>query len=98
MSATNVRKDAYRTYDKNHRMVYSEWPEQYKTFYGNFAPKIYAAILMPLKHILKDIPFSERYAAVRGYIDTDTHPNKKTKKRKGGRKTRKTRKQTKYLV
>lgn len=97
MSATNVRKDAYRTYDKNHRMVYDNWPEQYKTFYGKFAKKIYAAILMPLQNILKDIPVSERYAAVRGYIEEDIHPNKKTKKTKGG-KRRKTRKRRKQII
>ena len=43
MSATEVRKDVYKTIING--LGYTGWPQRYKDFYGRFAPLIYDAIV-----------------------------------------------------
>ena len=78
MSATNVRKDAYRSQLPG-RSDYDDWPEAYKTFYGpQFAREIFNQILYPLKKMSP----SEQMEAINDYI------NPKPKLKNGTRKNK----------
>lgn len=80
MSATNVRKDAFKTLLPDGG-GYADWPTEYKTFYGpRYARVIYDEILYPLEKISDA---SELEEAIRDYID----PKPKAKSNKS--KTRK---------
>ena len=94
MSATKVRKDAYKTVLDD--SGFDGWPEQYKQFYGSNAEEIYNEILFPLK----EIPPAEKMNAVTQYITSGVLPSSSSKKRKreiGGtkRRIRKNKKKTK---
>ena len=94
MSATKVRKDAYKTVLDD--SGFDGWPEQYKQFYGSNAEEIYNEILFPLK----EIPPAEKMNAVTQYITSGDLPSSSSKKRKreiGGtkRRIRKNKKKTK---
>ena len=94
MSATKVRKDAYKTVLDD--SGFDGWPEQYKQFYGSNAEEIYNEILFPLK----EIPPAEKMNAVTQYITSGVLPSLSSKKRKreiGGtkRRIRKNKKKTK---
>jgi len=82
MSATKVRKDAYRTVLNETGFV--GWPQQYKQFYGPFAEQIYNEILFPLKEKTKE----ERNNVIDLYIEQGILPGSKKRKsdRKGGTK------------
>ena len=84
MSATQVRKDAYRTFLNG--TGFDGWPQEYKDFYGQDSESMYNEILFPLQS-------SEvRTEDIENYLNP-----KKRKLRKGGtkRKGRKYRKKTK---
>lgn len=58
MSATQVRKAAYRTVleqpnitDEVLNLTYGAWPQIYKDFYGEYAQQIYKEIMFPLYEI-----------------------------------------------
>jgi nicotinamide mononucleotide adenylyltransferase len=74
MSATKVRKDAYKTVLAN--TGFEGWPQQYKDFYGPNAELIYNEILFPLE----EIPDSEKETVLTTYIQYGELPS--TKKRK----------------
>lgn len=74
MSATKVRKDAYKTVLDD--TGFEGWPQQYKEFYGPNAELIYNEILFPLE----EIPDSEREEVLTNYIQNGELPS--TKKRK----------------
>jgi hypothetical protein len=68
MSATEVRKDAYRSViDES---GYQGWLEKYGDFYGKFAKDVYEEILYPLQFI----PEEEHETAIRNYIQTGVLP------------------------
>jgi hypothetical protein len=74
MSATKVRKDAYKTV--LNQSGFEGWPQQYKDFYGPNAELIYNEILFPLE----EIPDSEKETVLTNYIQYGELPS--TKKRK----------------
>jgi glycosyltransferase involved in cell wall biosynthesis len=77
MSATIVRKDAYRSLIDG--TGYEGWFAKYGDFYGTNAEAIYNAILYPLN----SIPEEDKRDVIINYIENDTLPNaKKTKKAK----------------
>jgi len=82
MSATKVRKDAYKTILNG--TGFEGWPEEYKQFYGAMAPEVYNQILYPLQKI----PESEKEHAIIEYISSGSLPSikKGTKRKKGGSK------------
>jgi len=68
MSATIVRKDAYRSViDES---GYQGWLEKYGDFYGKFAKDVYEEILYPLHFI----PEEEQETDIRNYIQTGVLP------------------------
>jgi len=77
MSATIVRKDAYRSVIDG--TGYEGWYAKYGDFYSANSEAIYNAILYPLN----SIPEEEKRDVIINYIENDTLPNaKKTKKAK----------------
>ncbi len=90
MSATKVRKDAYRTVING--TGFGGWPEQYKQFYGPNAEQIYTEILFPLEQIPED----ERKNAINLYLEQGILPSSSKKRKRGGtkRKLRKHKKKT----
>lgn len=77
MSATIVRKDAYRSVIDG--TGYEGWFAKYGDFYGANSEAIYNAILYPLN----SIPEEEKRDVIINYLENDTLPNaKKTKKGK----------------
>lgn len=89
MSATKVRKDAYKTLLPEQPFGFEGWPQIYKNFYGEYALPIYEAILFPLK----DMSREEQIAVIRNYNETGNLPKPKEtsakKKKLGGTKRRK---------
>lgn len=83
MSATKVRKDAYKTVLNG--SGFKGWSEEYKRFYGVNAQQIYDEILFPLQ----EIPPEDRNTAINKYIDEGTLPSVGQKRKKGGTKRRK---------
>ena len=84
MSATKVRKDAYRTVLDG--SGFDGWPEQYKQFYGPNAEQIYNEILFPLNSMSNE----ERTTVISNYINPSINDKPNDKKRKrGGTKRRK---------
>jgi hypothetical protein len=88
MSATNVRKDAYRSQLPGGK-GYDDWPGEYKTFYGpKYAEQIFNEILYPLEKMHP----ADKEAVINNYIDPQPKPSKgkstgtRTRKNKGGRK------------
>ena len=82
MSATKVRKDAYRTLVEPD-FTKQNWLEKYGDFYGDFAERIYNEILFPLE----EIPAKEKEIAIQNYILTGALPlnsDSNTKKQKKG--------------
>ena len=93
MSATKVRKDAYRTVLNG--TGFDGWSEQYKEFYGPNARQIYDEILFPIKDENGEIKFSPE--EIHEYINSVTLPRIVGKKSKRGgtkRKPRKLKKKT----
>jgi hypothetical protein len=97
MSATKVRKDAYRTVLDGTN--FEGWPQEYKDFYGVNAEQIYNEILFPLSQ-LDYMPEANRRKAINDYINVGKLPesesSQKPRKRKGGtkRNPRKNKKKT----
>jgi nicotinamide mononucleotide adenylyltransferase len=88
MSATKVRKDAYKTVlDKT---GFLGWPEQYKQFYGPDAEQIYLEILEPLN----SMPEEEKKSVVTNYIEKGVLPSIKKRKRGGTKRKNKNKKKT----
>jgi glycosyltransferase involved in cell wall biosynthesis len=75
MSATIVRKDAYRSLIDG--SGYEGWLSKYGDFYGTNAEAIYKAILYPLNNI----PEEEKNDIIVNYIENDTLPIIKKPKR-----------------
>jgi len=104
MSATAVRKSAYKTIINGTN--FEGWPEEYKQLYGDNSKNVYDEIIEPIQKI----PEGDRNQALQEYIengklpviitkgtkrkstDTATISNTKGKKLMGGKLTRKTRK------
>jgi nicotinamide mononucleotide adenylyltransferase len=82
MSATKVRKDAYKTVLAN--TGFEGWSQQYKDFYGSNAEQIYNEILFPLQ----EIPLTEREEIIRSYIETGEIRTTKKRKRGGTKRKR----------
>jgi nicotinamide mononucleotide adenylyltransferase len=111
MSATKVRKDAYKTILNG--TGFEGWPQQYKEFYGTMAKPIYDQILHPLNNI----PDQDRKTLIETYITSGMLPpaakkatkrkiskisnkggsNKKGKKNKNRRNYKKTQKKGKRI-
>jgi len=94
MSATQVRKDAYKTYLDD--SGYNGWPEQYKDFYGPMAQQIYEEILYPIYKLRSSgLSDEEIQNLTREYIETGKLPktSKKTAKKRGGKRCGTKRKQ-----
>jgi nicotinamide mononucleotide adenylyltransferase len=91
MSATKVRKDAYRTVINN--SGFDGWPEEYKEFYGENAEQIYNEILFPIRELSEE----ERLNVLHNYITSSILPstNKNTKKKRKIGGTKKKRKSLK---
>lgn len=91
MSATKVRKDAYKTFRDG--TGFNGWPQEYKEFYRDKAQTIYNEILKPLQ----EIPPEERNAAIDKYINEGILPSVSVgqKRKRGGTKKRKYKKRTK---
>ena len=83
MSATKVRKDAYKTFRDG--TGFNGWPQEYKQFYRDKAQTIYDEILEPLQ----EIPPEERNAAIDKYINEGILPSVGQKRKRGGTKKRK---------
>ena len=106
MSATKVRKDAYKTIIPNESGVvvgFTGWPQEYKKFYGAFAKKIYNEIIDPTL----TLPEDEKRIMIQRYIDTGELPSvfsnkvaskKRTSKVAGGVKNKSTHKNKKILT
>jgi len=86
MSATKVRKDAYRSVLNG--KGFEEWQQKYGNFYGENAEQIYNEIIFPIQ----EIPESDRMTAIEKYINEGTLPSTGAKKRKRGGARKKTRK------
>ena len=84
MSATQVRKDAYKTLLEQTSYTKEDWFAAYGSFYGHFAEPIYNAIIDPAKTL------SEQ--EIKNYIENSILPSNK-KSRKGGSKKQKSRNQ-----
>lgn len=94
MSATQVRKDAYAAYSNflsgtGSDDGFSEWPQEYKEFYGDMSRQIYEAILYPIKQLERHDATTE---VIQGYIENYITSGRlpklgKVKGRKGGKRT-----------
>jgi hypothetical protein len=93
MSATQVRKDAYKTYLDG--TGYEGWLQQYKVFYGTMAQEIYEEILYPIYKLERNglNKEDEIKPLVREYIETGKLP--KTSRKKSGTKKGGTRRKQK---
>jgi hypothetical protein len=95
MSATQVRKDAYKTYLDD--SGYNGWPEQYKDFYGKpMGQLVYEEILYPIYKLRSSgLSDEEIQNLTREYIETGKLPktSKKTAKKRGGKRCGTKRKQ-----
>lgn len=93
MSATEVRKDAYRTYLNDNG--FNDWSQQYKDFYGPIAQQVYEEILYPIYKLERNglNKEDEIKPLVREYIETGKLP--KTSRKKSGTKKGGTRRKQK---
>jgi hypothetical protein len=94
MSATQVRKDAYNAYSNFLNGIgsddgFSEWPQEYKDFYGSMSRQIYAEILYPIKNLEQNgLTPDVIQGYIQNYIMSGTLPKLgKVKARKGGKRT-----------
>lgn len=74
MSATKVRKDAYKTIITE-PFGFDGWPQIYKNFYGEYAKPIYDAILFPLQNMSP----TEQIYAIEQYLETGELPRSITR-------------------
>ena len=81
MSATKVRKDAYKTIINDNG--FEEWNNKYGTFYGPMAQQIYNEILEPIRK------YRVTGDQIQQYIDYGTLPSSKRKNPTGGATKRK---------
>jgi nicotinamide mononucleotide adenylyltransferase len=90
MSATKVRKDAYRTVLDG--SGFEGWAQRYRYFYGPDSEEIYDEILFPLHNIPED----DRINVINNYIENGILPQVSKKRKTGGtkRKLRKNKKKT----
>ena len=89
MSATQVRKDAFKTYLDGSN--YNGWSQQYKDFYGSMAQQVYEEILYPIYKLRNNgLNEDEIKSQIREYIETGKLPktSKKTAKKRGGKTKR----------
>ena len=86
MSATEVRKDAYRTLIPGSKFTRDMWFEKYERFYGRFARPIYDVIARVASETERTNPGS-----IQAYIDSKSG-GYKTKKRSNLKKRRTQRK------
>jgi hypothetical protein len=94
MSATQVRKDAFKTYLDG--SGYNGWLKQYKDFYGPMAQQIYEEILYPIYKLRSSgLSDEEIKNLTRDYLETGKLPktSKKTAKKRGGKRCGTKRKQ-----
>jgi Asp-tRNA(Asn)/Glu-tRNA(Gln) amidotransferase C subunit len=87
MSATQVRKDAFKTYLDG--SGYNGWLKQYKDFYGTMGQQVYEEILYPIYKLRSSgLSDEEIQNFTRDYIETGKLPkaSKKTVKKRGGSK------------
>jgi len=85
MSATQVRKDAFKTYLDG--SGYNGWLKQYKDFYGTMGQQVYEEILYPIYKLRSSgLSDEEIQNLTREYIETGKLPktSKKTVKKRGG--------------
>ncbi len=68
MSATKVRKDAYRSLLDGRG--FAGWSDKYSRFYGRLSEAIYDEILFPVRNI----PEPQQLDAISNYIDNDILP------------------------
>jgi nicotinamide mononucleotide adenylyltransferase len=80
MSATKVRKDAYRTVLDG--SGFEGWAQRYRYFYGPDSEEIYDEILFPLHNIPED----DRINVINNYIENGILPQVSKKRKTGGTK------------
>jgi hypothetical protein len=89
MSATQVRKDAFKTFLDGSN--YNGWSQQYKDFYGSMAQQVYEEILHPIYKLRNNgVNEDEIKSQIREYIETGKLPktSKKAAKKRGGKTKR----------